>query len=174
MKKIITILLLIIFTLLIIFIITLPLLLSVMNKHIFTEIERVLLNVIIVLLSVFLGFRLSKLQDKSVRKWKAAVISACDNLIAMGVQTRSLKESQEKSRNKIEENIPDDNDPDMNNLRTILDMKYDSLAEYMDQLKLQIDTNIGHWKNVVDSLCDYPYSTQIHEAIEKKKQKFNV
>ena len=169
MKKIITIFLLFVFILLIIFIITLPLLLSFMNEHTFTEIERVLLNIIIVLVSVFFGFRLSKLQDKSVRKWKAAVISACNNLIAMRSQTKNLKESQEKSRKKIEENIPDDNDPDMNNLRTILDMKSDSLAEHMDNLKMQIDTNIDHWENVVESLCDYPYSTQIREAIEKKR-----
>lgn len=174
MKKVISILLLIILLVLIIFAISLPLLLSAMEIHTFTEIERVLLSIIIAFVSIILGFRLSKIQDKSIKKWKSAVITACDNLIAMSAQAKYLKASQENSRKKIEEYMSDDNDLELNNLKTVLDIKCQSCAEHMDHLKIQIDTSLDHWENIIDSLCDYPYCAQMHNAINKKKQKLDM
>ncbi|MBN2535156.1 MAG: hypothetical protein JXB88_19905 [Spirochaetales bacterium] len=174
MKKFIAVFLLFFLIILIIFTISLPLFLAFMKIHIFTEIERMLLSIIITFLSVILGFRILKFQDTSIRKWKSAVISACDNLIAMSAQARNLKESQENSRKKIEEYLSDYNEPELNNLKTVLDIKCQSCTEHVDHLKMQIDTSLDHWENVIEGLCDSPYCMQMHNAIDKKRQKLNI
>lgn len=173
MKKVISVFLLFLTIILIIFTISLPFFLSFMKIYIFTEIERMLLSIINTFLSVILGFWLFKLQDKSIKKWISAVINACDNLIAMSAQARDLKESQENSRKKIEEYLSDDDDPEVNNLKNVLDIKCQSCSEHLDHLKMHIDTSLDHWENVIDGFCEYPYCTKIHNAINKKKQKLD-
>ena len=174
MKKIISILLLIIFIVVIIFITSLPFLLSFKEIHIFTEIERALLTIIIATLSVFLGFIISRIKDKSIKKWTSAFISACNSLIAMSVQAENVKKSHEILRKKIEDYIPDDDDAELVNLKNIFDLRCNFCAEHMDHLKMQIDSSLEHLENMIDSLCDDPYCSQLHNAINKKKQKFNM
>jgi hypothetical protein len=117
---------------------------------------------------------MSRVNDKSIKKWKSALISACNSLITASAQTETVRESHSRSRKKIEEYMPDRDDTEMNNLQHIFELKCNSCGEHMDHLKTHIDSSIDHLKNMIDSFCDEPYCSQIHEAIEHKRQKIGM
>ena len=173
MNKVLAVFLLILFIILILALIALPFFLNLRKIHTFTEIERALLTVIIALMAVFLGFVIARLKDRSNKKWKSAILSACDSFVRMSVQAKNVKESHVNSQKKMETYFPG-NDPKMNNLQNILELKCNSCTDQMDHLKLQIDTSLSQLENMIDSLCDEPYCTQIHEAIAEKKQRLNL